>query len=169
MSLKDDMFLDIHELDRAALNQPSIYAYWGEEWAKAVLNRDKLIESISAKKALLLKEVRDNPKKYGWNEDKKPGENWFASIVEFHPDLVKLKEQIPDAEYEVNMMRVAKDDCEHRLRALNILVDLYKGNYFAASSKNSVSHTEAIERSQDRQREKLNNNSRLTKKVIKKD
>jgi hypothetical protein len=166
MSLKEDMLLDVHDLDRAALDQPSIYAYWGEQWAKAILERDKLVEKVSATKAELLKKMRENPKAYGWMEDKKPGENWFASVVEFHPDVTELKSLLPDAEYEVNMMRIAKDDCDHRLKSLNMLVELYKGNYFTASSKGSISHITAVEHSQDNQREKLNENPRMVKKVL---
>jgi hypothetical protein len=167
MSLKEDMKLDVQNLDRAALDQPTIYAEWGEAWAKAVLERDKMIEKITATKAELLKSVREDPGKYGWKEDKKPGENWFASIVEFHPSIMKLKEKLPELEYEVNMMRVAKDDCEQRQRSLNLLVELYKGNYFSASSKGTASYRTAVENSQDKQREKLNDSPRL-KKLTKK-
>jgi hypothetical protein len=161
MSFTDDMKLDPRDLDRAALDQPSIYAYWGEEWAKAVLKRDKFKQQLSEKKAELLKKIRENPSKFGWDKDKTPAENWINSIVEFHPSIQELEAQMPDFQYEVNMMQIAKDDCEHRLKSLGILTELYKGNYFAASSRGAECHITAVENAQNRQREEISNHPKI--------
>jgi hypothetical protein len=69
------------------------------------------------------------------------------------------------------MMMIAKGACEQRQKSLSILTDLYKGNYFAASSRGSACHITAIEHSQDRQRGKIEDNPRMKelakKKLIK--
>lgn len=165
--LKDDVKLSVQDLDNAALNQAEIFAHWGEEWAKAIFERDKLKEQISAKRAELDDQIRKDPSAYGLPDDKKPTENWVSAQIDSHAEYNELNGQLAQAQYEVNMMSVAKEACEHRLKALNILTELYKGNYFSASSKGSVSHVTAVEKSQDVQREKLNSNPRLTKRAKK--
>jgi hypothetical protein len=165
MSLKDDMKLDVHEIDAAALQLPTLFAHWGELWAKAVEERDSLKQQISAKKAELYEKVRESPENYGYSGDKKPGENWVISIVDFHKEVVELENKLPTLQYEVNMMQIAKDACESQSRSLHILTELYKGNYFAASSRGTITHSTAIENSYDKQRESISNHPRLKKKV----
>jgi len=165
MSLKDDVKLSVQDLDSAALDQPTIFAHWGEEWAKAIFERDKLKEQISAKRAELDEQIRKDPSSFGLSDDKKPTENWVSAQIDSHEEYSELSGQLSQAQYEVNMMTVAKEACEHRLKSLNILTELYKGNYFSASSKGSISHTTAVEKSQDSQREKLNSNPRLLRRT----
>lgn len=167
-SLKDDMLLDVHDLDRAALDQTIIFKKWAEKWAIAVFERDKVKDRIKVKKAELAKKIRANPKAFGGPEDKKIAENWLNAVIDNHEEILTLEEELTLAQYNVAMMQVAKEDCEQRSRSINQLIDLYKGQYFAASSRGSISHVVAFENSIDKQRDKLNNPStikKLTKKV----
>lgn len=166
-TLREDMSLDVKDLDRAALDQPIIFKKWAEKWAEAVFDRDKIKDKIKGKKAELIKNIRENPEKYGGQDGKKIAENWLNSVVENHDEILALERDLTEAQYDVYMMQIAKEDCEQRSRSLNLLVELYKGQYFAASSRGSVSHVVAIEHSQDRQRGKIEDHPRM-KKLLKK-
>ena len=168
LRLMEDMKLDVADLDRAALDQPSIFAYWGEEWAKTVFERDKVKEQISSKRAEIDEKIRTNPEKYGWgNLDKKPTENWVSAQIDSSTEIIELMETLSQAQYDVSMMSVAKEACEHRLKALSILTELYKGNYFSAASRGTPAHTITIEHSREKQSEKLSEHPRM-KKLLKK-
>lgn len=165
MSFQDDVKLDVTTLDTSALEQPAAYAEWGNEWAKAVLERDRLKERLSAKKAEVDDLIRSVPGDFGWNLEKNPTETWIANRVIAHEDVVKLTDDFLLAQYEVNSMTVAKEAMDHRLKALSILTELYKGNYYASSSKGTLPRERAIEASQDKQREKLEKNMKLKRRA----
>jgi len=135
MSLKDDVKISINHLDQAAIEQPSLYAEWAEKWAEAVMRKDQLKEQITAVKAEVDESIRANPKGYGWTADKSPTEAWVATQVSSHKKVVKTIEDYLQAQYEVNMLSVAKEALEHRRKALEILTTLYANNYFVAKSK----------------------------------
>jgi hypothetical protein len=167
-SFAEDMFLDVKDLDRAALDQPAIYAKWSMEWALALFSRDKLKDRIKAKRAEISKQIRLDPESFGGSAEKKVAENWVNATVDAHDEVLALEEEMTEKQYEVEMLQIAKNDCDQRGKSINQLIELYKGNYFASSSRGSASHVTAIEHFQDKQREKLNDNPRLTKKLTKK-
>ncbi len=164
MSLKDDLRLDVTELDRAALDQPSLFQEWSEKWAEAVFDRDKLKEQISSVKALVDEDIRSRPKDYGWDMEKSPTETWVANQVMLHKDVKEVTDKMMQAQYNVNMMSVAKEAIEHKSTSLKMLVELYKGNYFSATSRGDVSTSNLIERHNDKQREVLDNHPKMIKR-----
>lgn len=147
MAFKDDMKLDVLDLDRAALDQPRLYAENGEQWASAILERDKAKERLSAKRTEVDESVRNDPDKYGLPTGSKPTEAWISNKIAQHEEVVTLTEELNKAQYNVNMMTVGKEALDHRLQVLKILTDLYKGNYFSAQSRMTESYKTAIERS----------------------
>ena len=74
-TLKEDMLLDVRDLDRAALDQTIIFKKWAEKWASAVYERDKVKDKIKAKRADLAKQIRANPDKFGGQDGKKISES----------------------------------------------------------------------------------------------
>ena len=169
-TLKEDMLLDVRDLDRAALDQTIIFKKWAEKWASAVYERDKVKDKIKAKRADLAKQIRANPDKFGGQDGKKISESWLNSMLDYHDNILSLEEELTNAQYNMSMMQIAKEDCEQRSRSINQLIDLYKGQYFAASSRGSVSHVVAFDHAINKQTDKLNDNPnpRLTKKLTKK-
>lgn len=166
MSLKDDLKLDVTELDRAALNIPSLFQEWSEQWAQAVFERDKLKEQISATKALVDEDIRSRPRDYGWDMEKSPTETWVANQVMLHKDVKEVTEKMMQAQYNVNMMSVAKESIEHMSSSVKMLVELYKGNYFSATSRGATSTQDIIEKHNDKQSEALSNHPRMIKRSI---
>lgn len=166
MSLKDDLKLDVTELDRATLDQPALFHDQSVLWAEAVFERDKLKEQIAAMKALVDEDIRSRPRDYGWGFEKNPTETWVANQAMLHKDVKELTEKLLQAQYNVNVMSVGKEALEHRMNALRIMTELYKGNYFSATSRGSVSTNESIERHNDKQREALENHPRILRRKI---
>lgn len=165
MTLKQDLKLDIAELDRATLEQPSLYYEQSLLWAEAVNERDKIKEQIAAKKAQVDENVRAFPRDYGWELEKNPTETWVANQVMLHPEVKELTDKLLVAQYQVNMMVVGKEALDHRMNALRIMTELYKGNYFSASSRMSTTTADAIERHNDRQREAIESSPRVLKRL----
>jgi hypothetical protein len=167
MSLKEDLKLDVTELDRATLDQPALYGEWAQKWAEAVFERDKLKEQISAMKALVDEDIRSRPRDYGWELEKNPTETWVANQAILHKDVKDLSDKLLAAQYNVNMMTVAKEALDHRMNSLRIMTELYKGNYFSATSRGSMSNQDVIERHNDKQREALDKSPRMLRRIKK--
>jgi hypothetical protein len=165
MSLKEDLRLDITDLDRATLVQPSLFYEQSRLWAEAIFERDKLKEQIAAMKALVDEDIGSRPRDYGWELDKNPTETWVANQAILHKDVKELMEKYLKAQYDVNLMSVGKEALEHRMNALRIMTELYKGNYFSASSRGSVSTEDAIEKHNDKQREALDKHPRILRRT----
>ncbi len=164
--LKKDLKLDITTLDQHALEQALLYAKWGEKWAKAVLDRDRLKEKLTAKRAEVDEEIRSKPSLYGWDKDKSPTEVWIAHQISIHEDIEKLTQELLEAQYVVNMFAVAKDAMDHRMTSLKILTELYKGNYISTTSRTLDFHADAIEKHNAQQREALDQHPRIIKRKL---
>lgn len=165
MSLKDDVKISINNLDQAAIEQPSLYAEWAEKWADAMLKRDQIKESLSAVKAEADEDIRKNPKGYGWTADKAVTEAWVASQISVHKKVLKVTDDYLNAQYDVNMLSVAKEALEHRRKALEILTTLYANSYFVAKSRTDHTYVEKLtEKGAEEVNEGLENSARMSRR-----
>ena len=112
-------------------------------------------------KALVDEDIRSRPRDYGWELDKNPTETWVANQAMLHKDVKELTEKYLTAQYNVNIMAVGKEALEHRMNALRIMTELYKGNYFSAASRGSSSTEATIERHDEKQREALDKHPKM--------
>jgi len=159
---KDDIKLEIDHLDKAALDQPSLYAEWGENWANAILKKDRTKEALSAAKSNADAEIRANPFVFGWNSEKNPTEAWVANQIALHEKVVELESDLIDAQYEVNMMGVAKESLDHRKKSLEILAMLYTSSYFVGKARTEKNYVETlIEKGAEAQTQKLEKSPRM--------
>ncbi len=163
MEFKDQIKLDKNKLDYNAIEQPTLFAEWSEKWAKAVLERDKTKERLTTITAEAASDIRIHPEQFGWEQEKSPTESFINSQIPVHPKVKEAQEELINAQYEVNMTSSAKETVEQRGKALDVLVKLYTGGYFAAKS-NSELKEQAQEKISDVQKEGLNS-PRLKKKV----
>lgn len=165
MAFKDDIKVSIYQLDKAAISQPDLYENWSRKWADAVFERDKLKESLTVKKAEIDSMIRQQPDKFGWVQAKAPTEAWIGQKVLLNQDIINLNKQLIEAQYTVNIMASAKEAIEHRGKALSILTELYKGNYFAAKSRSDGNYNDAVSRGNvEAQSEALEANERMAKR-----
>jgi hypothetical protein len=144
MSLKDDIKLDFTKLDKAALEQPELFEEWSKLWADAVFERDKIKEQLKIAEAEADVEIRNNPKKFGWKEEKSPTEAWLVKQIIIHRKVKELSLALTEAQYQINVYSSAKETIEHRGRALSILTELYKQSYFVARSRTESYYTDAL-------------------------
>jgi hypothetical protein len=165
MAFKDDIKMSIYKLDEAALNQAELYEEWSTKWAQAISERDKLKEQITIFKAEVDERIRLHPQKYGWASDKAPTETWIAQKIILDPELRELNNKFIEAQYNVNIMASAKETLEHRKKGLDILTDLYKGNYFVAKSRTGENYTETLTRKNtEAQSDHLDNDERMKRR-----
>ena len=161
--LKDDAKLDITKLDQHALDQPALYDNWGEKWAEAVAERDKLKEKLSVVRAEADDEIRRTPKDFGWEQDKAPTETWVANQVVLHPKVRDSMDEFLTAQKNVSITSVAKEVLDHRKKSLEILTELYKNNYFSARARTNPDYlekkSEKSEKVQEEQKEQLQKDS----------
>lgn len=159
--------LSIFTLDANAIEHVDLFEECTTKWAKAVQERDKIKEQLARKKAEIDEDIRKHPKKYGWNsETKAPTETWFALKNTLHPEIKKLSDDLISHQFEVNSLLGKKETLEQRGKRLDNLIDLYKGNYFAAKSRGNSNYQEKItEGSEETQIEGLNKSSRFQKPI----
>jgi hypothetical protein len=165
MSLQDDLKLDILDLDTAILEQPALFEKVGREWAEAVSERDHAKDQLAMIKANVDNEIRQDPDAFGVSG--KPTETWIANQVMLHPEVIAANIIYSEAINSVNVLAIGKEALDHRLASLKILTELYKGNYFSASSRTHSPHEMALEISKEKQRESMENHPRMLKRIRK--
>jgi len=164
MEFKDAIKLDITKLDKAALEHPSLYDEWTVKWADAVSHRDRVKEQLSITRAEADMEIRKTPQKFGLATDKSPTEAWISNQIVLHEKVREANERLIEAQHDVNIFASAKETLDHRKKMLEILTDLYKGNYFSARSRSGERYEEAFDASQKDQEEVIGKNPRMDKK-----
>lgn len=131
----NNLKLDIHNLDLSCLEQADLYEVAGRNWAMAVSEKDSIENQLELKKAYIDEEVRKDPKKFGLPEGSKPTETWTANRVLSHEEVQSIQEKLLEARKNERILSIRKSSIEQRLKALSLLVDLYKGSYFAVNTK----------------------------------
>lgn len=128
-----DMRIDESALDVEWLEQASLALKYGRHWAecnRAVLRAD---EKIKVVRSLLIKEANENPEKCCGKE--KPTVGDIEAYYRNHPRHKQAKEDFLDAQYELDMATVAKNEISFtRKSALEQLVTLHGQQYFAGPS-----------------------------------
>ena len=169
MSFKEEVKLSIFELDKNAIDQPSLFDEQSNNWVEAVLVRDKAKEALSVTMATTTLAIRENPKKFGWDGDKAPTEAWFNAKVTLSEEVRKATDELLTAQHEVNLFAKATETLEQRGRSLSILTEQYKGNYWSGVSKTNWDRVEALtKKSEEEQHKTLKENPRLVKRSEKK-
>ncbi len=158
---RESIKLSINTLDKNAIEQPSLYEDYSRKWAEAVYARDKVKEQISIIKSEIDEEIRRNPKNFGWTAEKDVTETWLNKQIDAHEKVKEANQKLIDAQHEVNVFSSAKETLEHRKKMLEVLTDLYKGNYFTARSRSGEAFSNATEKSVEDHDEHLSKNSRI--------
>lgn len=163
-NFKEDVKLDPYALDDANIIQAELYAEWGERWADAVKERDYLKEEVSVVRSSIDEQIRNKPEKFGWEGAKSPTEAFINSQIVLHPDYIDIMEKLNKAQYNVNMMVVAKEAIEHKGKSIDRELDMIRLGYKVAAKKESLSRKEHLtNRNEDAQNESLKKNRRMRK------
>jgi len=166
MNFKDAIKLNIFHLDKNAIDQVDLYEEWSDKWSVALKERDFAKEDLTQLKAEVDEAIRLNPVKYGWDEEKKsPTEIWIANRVALDKRVKEAQKHVIECQYYANKMSARKEVLEHRKKSLEVLTDLYKGNYFVSTSRTDNNYKCAVsEEGSNAQREALQNSERIRRK-----
>ena len=158
----EDLKVDLNCLDENAVNQAIFYAEYSLLWVEAIKTRDDIKRNLELLRSDLDEMIRAEPNKYGWDKDKAPTEAFVAQRIINDPDFIDLNDQLSKAQYEVNITAVIKDSFDKRGHSINVLKDLYIGNYFSTTSPRPSNII--AKQSQEAQNESLKENLRLKRR-----
>ncbi len=115
--------LDIDELDLVYdwLIQATLYGKWAELWADASYRVDKFTERRKVKRAQVYSDVKLNPSKYDWNEEKSPTEGFIDSQIRQNPEFRKITKDLILAKKDMYVLQGAKESFYHKRKALESL------------------------------------------------
>jgi hypothetical protein len=145
-----DLEIDRYYLDDICETHASIFQRWAEKHAEAQQVRDNVKSQTALEKAdasdMLHRErasldlsIRADPKRFNLE---KLTENSIESTILIHPAYISVQqkvmeakkqaeEKLANAEYEVEILRVARDALEHRKTMIENLVKLYVAGFWA--------------------------------------
>lgn len=145
MNFQQELKIDQYALDKAALEQPELFAKWAMEWADAVKERDRLKDKLALVRGQCDQEIRETPTEFGWQKpDKAPSEAFIASAVITHIDYVECNKEFQEAQHNVNVLQVAKEAFEQRRKMIEILTQLYLSSYFSGNKKLDKGYQEVL-------------------------
>jgi hypothetical protein len=133
MNYEKDMRIDESSLDVEWLEQAELAIKYGQIWAEAHKKLLEADEKIKIIKAELIKKVNKNPKDTIGKD--KPTDSDKEAYYRTHPQHIKAVQEFIDAQYEYDMVGVAKNEVSFtRKSALENLVTLFGQSYFAGPS-----------------------------------
>lgn len=131
MGYKEDLRIDKYDLDEECVDHSLRYDKWGEAHVEADLRKEKAERRLDVVKAELDEEIRSNPKKYGWEEDRAPTEPFVKAAIARHPRLKEAYKIYYRAKGRAGKLKVAVRAFEHRKRNLTDLCGLHNKQYYS--------------------------------------
>ena len=128
VSFEDDCKLNRLELDQEAELQPSLMQFYGEQLAEAKNVKDQASHNLNLKRAEVELMYRRNPP-----ADLKVTEAVIASLVETHPDVVKLSAEVIEAKSNVYVLEGGVNAVADKGSMIKVLAQIWAQGYFAAS------------------------------------
>lgn len=130
MNYEEDMRIDETALDVEWLDQAELALKYGKYWARCNKRLIQAEEKIKVIKAELVTEVNADPE--GCCNKEKPTAVDIEAYYRNHKRHKQAKEEWMEAQFELDIATVAKNEISFtRKAALENLVTLYIGNYFA--------------------------------------
>jgi len=123
-----DLKVDLYSLETQWEIQPELYMKWAKFHAEAISERDRLKEKLELVRSGLSSDIRKNPIKYGLEKVTEAAVN--ATVVE-DQKFVTANHMLIDATENVNVLAGAKEAVIHKKAALENLVKLWLGGYYA--------------------------------------
>jgi hypothetical protein len=122
--------INLYALEDEWREQDVKYRFWSDKLAKAKNLVNLIEEALKLRKALVDKDVRRSPSKYGFIE-KAPGNEAISNIVVLDAKYGMLSKMLIEAKYFVDILFGAIISLEHRRDGLHEEVKLYLSNYYA--------------------------------------
>ena len=130
MNYEEDVKIDETALDVEWLDQAALSIRYGKYWAQCKRTVTEAGERIQIIRSELIALANSNPLKYCKKD--KPNVADIEAFYRVHPRHVAAKEEWMQAQYELDMAEVAKNEISFtRKAALENLVKLHGQQYFA--------------------------------------
>jgi hypothetical protein len=121
LNYKADLEIDELDLVYDWLVQATLYGQWAELWADAAFRVDKLTERRKVKRAQIYSDVKLNPSKYEWREDKSPTEGFIDAQIRQNAEFRKITKDLILARKDMNLLQGAKESFYHKRKSLESL------------------------------------------------
>ena len=131
MNFEQDMHIDESALDMELLEQATLALKYGKYWAECKERLTRAEENIKVIRSELIRKANSDPDRY-LGQDVKPTAPNIEAFYRNHPNHKEAKEEWIEAQYELNMAEVAKNEISFtRKTALENLVKLHGQGYIA--------------------------------------
>lgn len=148
MDLKAVVEIDHNALDIEWIEHPKVFMEVSMELVDEKKKLKKLQMRKDIREADAMKEIKEDPEKFGLKA--KPTIPEFKAAVDVHEDVLRARQKIIDQEHEVGMFQACVSALEHKKRGLESLVTLHGQQYFASPKEPRDLDTEYLKDAEKR-------------------
>ncbi len=131
----NDISIDPHALEQEWMDQPALYHEYSQLTVAAQKEKDKAKQKLDICKSRLDLDIRKHPEKY---DLPKIVEATVLSTIQIHPDYIDAMDKHTNAVYQYNMLSNTVYALEHKKKALENMVSLWLGSYFAGPKEPKI-------------------------------
>jgi len=124
-----DVGIDPNGLDTEWLAQPGLFLKYSKMEAEQGRIVDRLKERLDVAEAEIRKQIISNPSEYAITT--KPNLDEIKSLIVGDTTICAVRQELQDAQYELNIIKAAVRAIDQKKYALQDLVRLLLGGYFA--------------------------------------
>lgn len=151
-NFEKDISINKYKLDEECLSHPTLYFNYADACVQAKLAVSRASDKLSLVKAEANISIRDDLSSRGI----KFTESIIASEVEKHPNVIKARDELREAEETYSRLQVAVQAMDARRAELDNLVKLYLAGYFAEPHATAQASERVNDRVSDSIRKNLN-------------
>ena len=149
-SYANDISIDKYVLDEEWLKQPTIFMKWVDNYAQAVLERDRIKDRLDVVRAEIDGEIRTNPPEGG-----KLTEAAISNIIVQSQRYRTIMDGLIKANYDVNVLSGVKESLNHKKSALENLTKLFLAGYYTSPHVPSGMQEQVDRKTSDQLKERL--------------
>lgn len=160
LNYKEDLYIDEANLDVEYLEAGTLTAKYGEYLAQCRDKQKRADQNVKLIRSELIDKANRKPMRY--LKLAKPTIDTVNAFYRNNKRHQQAKEELMDAEFELEMAQIAFDEIKGRKHAIRGLAELYAANYFAGPAVAIDLTEKRIERAKTRK--EANNKVKLNKK-----
>lgn len=130
MGYKEDIQINIDQLDAEWIKQAALYQHYARQEAEALYSRDQLADGLALVQAQLDGDIRLNFGTHGF--ESKPTEAAILNSIKQNPLYTKANILLMKASCKAKIIGGAVRSFDHKKKALEKLTDLYLSGYWSA-------------------------------------
>jgi len=145
--LTEDLWINKVDLPGEWERQPQLFMYWAEEYAYAILTRDREKDQVELILADLDGAIRADPDAYGL---KKVTDASVSAAAKRTQTYIDGQERLHQANLVVNRMAAARSAMDHKRKALDNLTSLALADFYGSNTAPAESRVAHSKKGQDR-------------------